>query len=61
MVSVLVGKYASVAYWHCSWNVAFKSTFLQWERILSRINSLTLLNGPKSVCNLVPENELLLV
>ena len=50
-VSVLVGKHASVAYWHWVWNVAFKSTFVQWERILSRINSLTLLNGPKSVCS----------
>lgn len=38
------------------WNVAFKSTFLQWERIWSRINSLTLLNGPKSVYNLVLED-----
>lgn len=57
MVSVLVGKYASVTYWHWFWNVAFKSTFLQWERIWSRINSLTLLNGPMSAYNLVPENQ----
>lgn len=56
MVSVLVGKHASVTYWHWFRNVAFKSTFLQWERIWSRINSLTLLNGPKSVHNLIPEN-----
>lgn len=27
MVSVRVGKYASVTYWHWFWNVAFKSTF----------------------------------
>lgn len=51
-----MGKYAPVTYWHWAWNVAFESTFLQWERIWSRINSLTLLNGPKAGHKLAPAN-----
>lgn len=47
IISVLVGKYASVAYWQWVRNVAFKSTFLQLERILSRINSLDLVKWAK--------------